>query len=72
MHSHATSVSVRACRRSDALHVEAADDGVGGAHPSRGIGLRDVAGRVGALGGRLTITSPPGGGTRLEATIPCA
>jgi signal transduction histidine kinase len=54
------------------LVVEAADDGIGGADPARGVGLLDVADRVGALGGRLTIESPVGGGTRIHAEIPCA
>ena len=52
--------------------VEAADDGIGGADPDRGIGLRDIGDRVGALGGRLTVESPIGGGTRIYAEIPCA
>jgi signal transduction histidine kinase len=51
--------------------VEAADDGIGGADPRRGVGLLDVADRVGALGGTLTILSPAGGGTRIHAEIPC-
>ena len=47
-----------------------ADDGVGGADPSQGSGLRGLADRVEALGGRLTLDSPAGGGTRLRAEIP--
>jgi signal transduction histidine kinase len=48
------------------------DDGVGGADPARGSGLRGLADRVEALGGRLAVESPPGEGTRLRAEIPCA
>ena len=47
-----------------------ADDGVGGADPSRGSGLLGLADRVAALGGQLSVTSPNGGGTRLIAEIP--
>ena len=46
------------------------DDGVGGADPERGSGLQGLLDRIGALGGTLTITSPPGGGTRVEIRLP--
>jgi signal transduction histidine kinase len=52
------------------LCVEVADDGVGGADPSAGTGLRGLADRVQVLGGRLELTSPPGEGTRITARIP--
>jgi signal transduction histidine kinase len=45
------------------------DDGVGGASPGQGSGLRGLADRVEALGGRLRLESPPGGGTRVVAEI---
>jgi signal transduction histidine kinase len=47
-----------------------ADDGTGGADPSAGSGLKGVADRVEAFGGRLLVQSPEGGGTRLLAEIP--
>ncbi|MGH9291049.1 MAG: sensor histidine kinase [Acidimicrobiales bacterium] len=50
--------------------VVIADDGIGGADASRGSGLRGLADRVEALGGQLSVRSPMGGGTRLDATIP--
>jgi PAS domain S-box-containing protein len=50
--------------------VEVADAGVGGADTSVGSGLRGLADRVEALGGRLLVESPPGVGTRLRAEIP--
>jgi signal transduction histidine kinase len=60
-------------RRADRwLMVEIVDDGVGGADTRRGSGLRGLADRVEALGGRLRVWSPAGGGTRIEAEIPCA
>jgi signal transduction histidine kinase len=50
--------------------VEVTDDGVGGADPARGSGLRGLADRVEALGGSLEVRSPTGGGTSVRATIP--
>jgi len=51
--------------------LDVVDDGIGGADPSGGSGLRGLTDRVEALGGRLRVTSPSGGGTRLRAEIPC-
>ncbi|HVW18421.1 MAG TPA: sensor histidine kinase, partial [Solirubrobacteraceae bacterium] len=65
--SHAT---VAVARLGDVVRVEVRDDGVGGADPSRGSGLRGIHERVGALDGRVTIESPPGAGTLLVAEIP--
>ena len=47
------------------------DDGIGGAASGGGSGLRGLADRVEALGGWLTVSSPPGRGTTLRAEIPC-
>jgi hypothetical protein len=52
------------------LVLEVADDGVGGAVPGEGSGLRGLADRVASLGGRLEVDSPPGEGTTLRATLP--
>jgi signal transduction histidine kinase len=57
-------------RREGLLVVSVADDGVGGADPERGSGLRGLADRVEALGGRLSVESPDGAGTRLRAELP--
>lgn len=54
------------------LTVTVADDGIGGADATAGSGLRGLTDRVGALGGTLTVTSPPGAGTLLVADLPCA
>jgi signal transduction histidine kinase len=54
------------------LTVEVADDGIGGAGTGGGSGLRGLADRIEALGGRFTVSSPPGRGTTLRAEIPCA
>jgi signal transduction histidine kinase len=50
--------------------VVVADDGVGGADPNAGSGLRGLQDRLAVVDGVLTIDSPPGAGTRLQATIP--
>jgi signal transduction histidine kinase len=50
--------------------VEVADDGIGGADPGRGSGLRGLADRVSALDGNMELDSPAGSGTRLRAEIP--
>jgi glucose-6-phosphate-specific signal transduction histidine kinase len=52
------------------LVVEVADDGVGGADPADGSGLRGLADRVEALGGRLHVWSAPATGTTVRAEIP--
>jgi signal transduction histidine kinase len=54
----------------DRMVVEVSDDGVGGADPASGTGLRGIADRVEALHGRLHISSPAGSGTRITAEIP--
>jgi signal transduction histidine kinase len=71
-HSQASNVRLAAWREDTMLVVEVADDGIGGAHAGDGSGLRGLADRVEALGGRFSIASPPGGGTRVRAAIPCA
>jgi signal transduction histidine kinase len=70
-HASATVVSVNVDRRNGQAVVEVSDDGVGGADPARGSGLRGLADRVEALGGAFAVESPPGRGTRLRAEIPC-
>jgi uncharacterized protein YhfF len=53
-----------------AVRATVADDGCGGADPARGSGLKGLEERVGAVGGRLEVDSPPERGTTLTATIP--
>jgi signal transduction histidine kinase len=71
-HSHASDARLTASLQGETLVVEIADDGIGGAGPSGGSGLRGLADRVEAIGGRLTVSSPPGRGTTVRAEIPCA
>jgi PAS domain S-box-containing protein len=69
-YASARSVSVSVDRANGYALVEVVDDGVGGADPSLGSGLRGLADRVEALDGRLDVTSAPGRGTRVRAAIP--
>ena len=69
-YASATHAVVSVTDTDEALIVEVRDDGVGGADASRGSGLRGLGDRVAALDGRLTVESPPGGGTRVGASIP--
>jgi signal transduction histidine kinase len=69
-YAHATHAAVRAEWNSGALTVEIADDGVGGADPDAGTGLRGLADRLAAIDGTIEITSSPSGGTRILARIP--
>jgi signal transduction histidine kinase len=69
---HAAGAAARVVvqRAGDRLVVEVADDGPGGADPGGG-GLTGLRHRVEALDGRLTVTSPAGGGTTVRAELPC-
>lgn len=69
-HARATCVDVQVRLDGGLVAVLIADDGTGGADPSSGSGLKGIADRVEALGGRLRVQSPAGQGTRLLAEIP--
>jgi PAS domain S-box-containing protein len=69
-YAQASAVEVTVERMNGVALVEVADDGVGGADPTRGSGLRGLADRVAALSGKLDVESPPGSGTRIRAEIP--
>jgi signal transduction histidine kinase len=69
-HAGASCGMITIATRGDRLAVEVADDGVGGADAGRGSGLRGLADRIEALGGKLIVDSPASGGTRLTAEIP--
>jgi PAS domain S-box-containing protein len=69
-HAQAGSATVCINTENGGLTVEVSDDGVGGARPGSGSGLRGLGDRVGALDGTLDVESPPGGGTLLRARIP--
>jgi signal transduction histidine kinase len=69
-HAMASGVHVDAHIRDGLLHLAVRDDGVGGAEAGRGSGLVGLGDRVQALGGTLSVTSPPGQGTALLADLP--
>ena len=69
-YAHASQATVRVSRDNGCAVVEVADDGIGGADPGRGSGLRGLADRVSALDGSMELDSPAGSGTRLRAEIP--
>ena len=68
----AKSVKVGVWRANGQVEVEVSDDGVGGADPECGSGLRGLNDRVSALDGELELNSSMGDGTVLRARIPCA
>jgi signal transduction histidine kinase len=70
-HSGATRADVLARRQAGGLRLEIADDGRGGADPSRGTGLRGLRQRVESVDGELDVTSPAGGPTSIRVTLPC-
>jgi signal transduction histidine kinase len=71
-HSNATGATVSVTATEGRLCVEVSDDGIGGAAPERGSGLRGLTDRVEALDGHLSVASSPATGTTLRAEIPCA
>jgi len=70
-YSRASHARVNVTRRDGGILVEVADDGVGGADPAKGSGLRGLLDRVSALEGGFQVDSRPGHGTTVRATIPC-
>jgi signal transduction histidine kinase len=71
-HSHATAVHVLAERTPGHVRLSISDDGIGGADTARGTGLVGVCDRVEATGGRFTLDSPLGEGTRVLVELPMA
>jgi signal transduction histidine kinase len=71
-YAHATYAKVEVARENGRVVVEVEDDGVGGANPENGTGLRGLADRIAVLEGRLEIDSETGRGTTVRAQIPCA
>lgn len=68
-HAHASLAVVVVTATDEVLTVSVADDGVGGADPGRGSGLLGMRDRVEALGGTMSVTSPPEG-TTVIANLP--
>jgi signal transduction histidine kinase len=71
-YSEASHATVQVERNNGRVVVEVADDGIGGADPAHGTGLRGLADRLAVLEGRLEVESAKGEGTTITASIPCA
>jgi signal transduction histidine kinase len=71
-YANASSVDVRVRRLHDSLHVEIADNGIGGAELRPDGGLSGLADRASSVEGSLRVTSPVGGPTVISAELPCA
>ena len=69
-HAQASQMEISLAAAEGRLLVSIRDDGVGGADPRRGSGLVGLTDRVEALGGSIRVSSPPGDGTKLIATLP--
>jgi signal transduction histidine kinase len=69
-YARASAASVELTLEDDRLRVQVRDDGVGGADPTTGTGLRGLRDRVDALDGDLDVDSPPGGGTTVTVEVP--
>jgi PAS domain S-box-containing protein len=69
-YAQANEVAVAVTRDDGRVTIAIVDDGIGGADPTLGSGLRGLADRVEALGGSLRVTSPAGQGTVVEAELP--
>jgi signal transduction histidine kinase len=70
-HSHVRRCAIGLRRSDGTLRVWVTDDGVGGAALGKGHGLRGLDDRLHGAGGRLRVTSPPGGPTTISADLPC-
>ncbi len=71
-HAEAGSVHIVVAHADGLLRIEVSDNGVGGADPEFGTGLRGVERRLGTFDGILAVSSPPGGPTIVVIEVPCA
>ena len=69
-HAAATTINVQVAPDAGTLRIRVHDDGRGGADPTGGTGLLGLTDRVEALGGHLSLHSPPGAGTTMHVTLP--
>jgi signal transduction histidine kinase len=69
-YSRASHARCEVSRTDGHVRVSVVDDGIGGADPRHGSGLRGLADRIDALGGTFNVTSPPGKGTTVHAELP--
>jgi signal transduction histidine kinase len=68
-HARASQITIDFKADRGVATVVVADDGGGGASTGDSTGLRGLADRIEAVGGRFAVESPPGAGTRLTARI---
>src|SRR5215472_8796242 len=71
-HAQARMVKIHMLHTGDVLRIAVIDDGIGGADPAKGTGLRGVERRLGTFDGILAVNSPPGGPTIVVIEVPCA
>ena len=71
-HAQARMVEIHMLHTGDVLRIAVTDDGIGGADPANGSGLRGVERRLGTFDGILAVNSPPGGPTIVVIEVPCA
>jgi len=71
-HAHASVIDMRVEGRDGALTLAIRDNGIGGADPRRGSGIIGLIDRVEALGGTISVLSPPGDGTTLHVQLPAS
>src|SRR5262245_18368903 len=71
-HAQARMVEIYMRHTGDVLRIAVTDDGIGGADPAMGSGLRGVERRLGTFDGILAVSSPPGGPTIVVIEVPCA
>jgi signal transduction histidine kinase len=71
-HAQASAVELIAAHDNGVLTLEVRDDGIGGVDAGRGSGILGLTDRVEALGGTISIVSPPHGGTTLSVRLPIA
>ncbi|WP_328461040.1 sensor domain-containing protein [Actinoplanes sp. NBC_00393] len=71
-HSYARNAEVQLWHTDGILYMRVSDDGLGGADPSGGTGLRGIERRLAAFDGTMILSSPPGGPTVVTMELPCA
>jgi signal transduction histidine kinase len=71
-YSHAHRASVQVVQEGSHLRIDISDDGIGGAEPMNGSGLRGLADRAASVDGTFHVWSPLGGPTTIRAELPCA
>ncbi|MBP2324967.1 signal transduction histidine kinase [Kibdelosporangium banguiense] len=69
-YAHASAVTISLLRTGPQTIIEITDNGIGGADPSTGTGLRGLSDRVETLHGHLIVLSPPNAGTTIRAELP--